>query len=75
MLQKHQFKAKDFNVNDFTINNMKKTGLKGIANFFIVYFNSTDTHDILDINKTLKRVCFELLKKVYCIISWRSKCI
>ena len=54
---------------------MKKTGLKGIANFFIVYFNSTDTHDILDINKTLKRVCFELLKKVYCIISWRSKCI
>ena len=35
---------------DFTINNMKKkTGLKGIANFFSVDFNSIDTNHILDI--------------------------
>ena len=38
---------------DFTINNMKKTGLKEVVNFFSVDFNSIDTYDILDIHKYL----------------------
>ena len=36
---------------DFTINNMKKTGLKGIVKLFSVDFNPTDTSDVLDIHK------------------------
>ena len=36
---------------DFTINNMKKTGLKGVVKF--VYFVLFDTNDILDIHKYL----------------------
>ena len=35
------------------INNMKKTGLKGIVNFFSVEFNPIDTNDILDIYRYL----------------------
>ena len=35
---------------DFTINNMTKIALKGVANFFSVDFNSIDTNDILDIH-------------------------
>ena len=38
---------------DFTVNNMKKTGLKEVVNFFSVDFNSIDTYDILDIHKYL----------------------
>ena len=38
---------------DFTINNMKKTELKEVVNFFSVDFNSIDTYDILDIHKYL----------------------
>ena len=34
---------------------MKKTGLKGIANFFSDYFNPIDTNDILDIHKYLMK--------------------
>ena len=37
----------------FTINNMKKTGLKEVVNFFSVDFNPIDTYDILDIHKYL----------------------
>ena len=40
---------------DFTINHMKKTGLKGIVTFFSIDFNSTDTKDILDIHKYLMK--------------------
>ena len=34
---------------NFTINNMKKRGLKGIVKLFSVDFNRIDTNDILDI--------------------------
>ena len=57
----YQFRAKDSEIKDyalrlgniskdFTISNLKKTGLKGIVNFFSVYFNPIDTNDILDIH-------------------------
>ena len=42
----------------FTINNMKKTGLEGVVNFFSVDCNPIYTNDILDIYKYLmKRTC------------------
>ena len=62
MLQKiYQFKAKDSEIKnyvlclgniskDFTINNMKKTRLKGIVKFFSVDYSPIDTNDILDIH-------------------------
>ena len=33
----------------------KKKGLKGIVNFFYVYFNHIDTNDILDTHKYLMK--------------------
>ena len=92
MLQKHQFKAnkietKDYTLflgnisNDFAINNMKKTGLKGSVKLFSVDFNPIDTSDILDIHKylmkgTLYKIMFELNKKnVSGIINWHGNCI
>ena len=51
---------------DFTIIKMKKTRLKGVANFFSVDFNPVDTNDILDIHKyLLKRTwyMFRIIKK------------
>ena len=36
---------------DFKINNMKKTGLKGVVIFVVVDFNPIDNNDILDIHK------------------------
>ena len=63
----YEFKAKDYEIKnyvlclgnkskDFTIHNLKKTGLKGSENFFSVDFNPTDTNDILDIHRyILKR--------------------
>ena len=62
----YQFKGKDSEakdyvlclgniLKDFTINNMKKTGLKGIAKFFTVDFNPIDTNNILDIHKYLMK--------------------
>ena len=36
---------------DFTIDNIKKTGLKGKVIFFSIDFNPVDTNDILDIHK------------------------
>ena len=62
----YQFKAnnseiKDYTLflcnisKDFTINNMKKTGLKGIVIFFSVDFDPIDTNDILDIQKYLMK--------------------
>ena len=55
----YQFKTKNSEIKDyalylgsiskdFTIDNMKKTGLKGVVNFFSVNFNSVDTKNILD---------------------------
>ena len=34
---------------DFTINNMETTGLKRVADFFLVDFNPIDNNKILDI--------------------------
>ena len=55
----YQFKAKNSKIKDyalclgvskdFTINDMKKTGLKGVIFFFCCFFNPIDTNDILDI--------------------------
>ena len=61
----YQFKAKNSEIKDyalclgnvskdFTINNMKKTGLKGVVKFFSVDFNPID-NDILDIHKYLMK--------------------
>ena len=61
----YQFKAKDSEIKDytlclgniskdFTINNMTKTGLKGVVKFFSVDFNPID-NDILDIHKYLMK--------------------
>ena len=62
----YQFKAKESEINDyalclgniskdFIINNMKKTGLKGIVIFFSIDFNLIDTNDILDTHKYLMK--------------------
>ena len=62
----YQFKAKDSEIKDyalclgnvskdFTINNMKKTGIKGVVNFFVVDFKPIDIKDILDIHKYLMK--------------------
>ena len=62
----YQFKAKGSEIKDyalclgniskdFTINNMKKPGLKEIVKVFPVDFNPIDTNDILDINKYLMK--------------------
>ena len=62
----YQFKAKNSEIKDyalcldnilkdFTIDNMKKAGLKGIVNFFSVDSNPIDTNDILDIHKYLMK--------------------
>ena len=40
---------------DFTINNFRKTGLKGVVNFFPVDFNPIETNYILDIQKHLMK--------------------
>ena len=40
---------------DFTINNMKKTGLRGVVNFFSVDFNLIDINNILDIHRYLMK--------------------
>ena len=57
----YQFKTKDFEIQDyalclgniskdFTVNNMKKTGLKGSVKVFSVDYNVIDTKDILNIH-------------------------
>ena len=40
---------------DFTVNNMKKAGLKGVVKYFSVDFNPIDTIDILEIHKKLMK--------------------
>ena len=60
----YQFKAKDSELKpyllclgniskDFTLNNMKKSRLKGSVKVFYVDYNVIDTSDILDIHKYL----------------------
>ena len=77
----YQFKVKDTEIKDyalclgnvskdFTINNMKKTGLKGIVKSFPVDFNPVDNNDILDIHKYLMKrtwykIMFGLIKKIF----------
>ena len=62
----YQFKAKDSETKDYplyldniskdlTINNMTKTGLKGVAKFSSVDFNPIDTNEILDIHRYLMK--------------------
>ena len=57
-----QFKAKTSKIKDYalflgnvskdlTINNKKKTGLKGVVKSFCGDFNPIDTNDILDTHK------------------------
>ena len=76
-----QFKAKNSEIKhyalclgnaskDFTINIMKKKGLKGIVKFFSVDFNPIDCNNILDIDKHLKKITwyemmFGLIKKIF----------
>ena len=58
---------------DFTINNLKKTGLKGVVNFFSVNFNSINTNDIHKylMKKLRYEIMFGLIKKNICwIINW-----
>ena len=60
----YQFKAKDSEIKtytlclgniskDFTVDNMKKTGLKGVVKVFPINCNVIDTKDILDIHRSL----------------------
>ena len=62
----YQFKAKTLGIRDyalrlgniskdFTINNIKETGLKGIAKFCSVDFNPIDINNSLDIHKHLMK--------------------
>ena len=62
----YQFKAKNSEITDyslflgnvskdFTINNIKKTGLKGAVIFFSVDFNPIDNNDILAIHEYLMK--------------------
>ena len=80
----YQFKAKISEIKDyalclgnlskdFTINNMKKTGLKRVVIFFSVYYNPIDSNDILDIHKylikpTLYQIMFGLIKKIFIVL-------
>ena len=48
-------KCCNFYPNNFTINSMKKTGLKRVVIFFSVDFNLIDTNDVIDIDKCLMR--------------------
>ena len=71
----YQFKAKDQEIKlhplclgniskDFTIDNMKKTGLKGSVKFFSVDYRPINTNEISDIHRFLMKG-----KIFYCIIS------
>ena len=63
----YQFKAKNSEIKDyapclgnmskdFTINNLKNTGLKQVVKCFSVDFNPINTNDILDILKYLMKI-------------------
>ena len=77
----YQFKAKNSGIKDYSLclSNIqkilqlliwKKTGLKGVVNFFSVDFNSIDTNDILGNHKYLMKITwsktmFRLIKKIF----------
>ena len=79
--KRYQFKAKDSErkdyalrlrniTKDFTVNDLKKTGLKRILNFFSIDFSPIYTNNILDIRKYLMKetwckIMFGLIKKIY----------
>ena len=81
MLKVYQFKAKDSEIkkyapclgnisNEFTIDNMTRTRLKGVVKFFSVDFNPIDINDILDIHKylvkiTWYKIMFGLIEKMF----------
>ena len=52
---------------DFTVGNMKKTGLYGYVYDFSTDYNGTDVDDILDIHRYLMKKhgikCLDLLRK------------
>ena len=66
MCKKFPFKAKDSEKNlyplglgdiskDFTVDNMKKTGLNGYVCDFSIDYNTVDVSDIVDIHKYLMK--------------------
>ena len=66
LLKIYQFKAKGSEIepyslcldkisNDFTIDNMKTIGLKGVVKIFSVYYDATDTDNILGIHRYLMK--------------------
>ena len=63
---------------DFTINNAKKTWLKGSVKFFSVDFNPIDNHKIFHIHRysmkeTYYKTMFGIIKiNLYCIINYHS---
>ena len=63
---------------DFTINNAKKTWLKGSVKLFSVDFNPIDNHEILHIHRySMKEACYKIMfgiikKNLYCIINYHS---
>ena len=79
----YQFKAKDSKIKDytlrsgniskiFTVNDMKKSGLKAGLTFFSVDFNPIDTNAILDVHKYLINIIYEtmfrLIKKIFVVL-------
>ena len=55
---------------DFIINNMEKTGLKGVVKVFSLDFYPIDTKDVLDIHKylmerTLYKIVQGLIKQIF----------
>ena len=80
----YQFKAKDSEIKsyslylgniaeDFTIDNIRKTGLKRSVRVFHVDYNAVVAGDISDIHRysvteTLYKIMFRFIKNVYWII-------
>ena len=57
----------------FTINNMKKSGLKGSVKIFSADFNPIDTNDILDIHRYLMKgneykLMFGIMNKLFIVL-------
>ena len=61
-IESKRFKIKPYplclgnTLKDFTINNIKKTGLNGYAYVFSTDYNIIDTNNILDIDKHLMKI-------------------
>ena len=58
---------------NFTINNMKKSGLKGSVKIFSADFNPIDTNDILDIHRYLMKgneykLMFGIMNKLFIVL-------